>query len=116
MKVPEESRREGSSFQRINSSEFIFKPENIFFENCKRNVEIEIDQAFIFEQCQTLHELLECTFGLQENQLAYDLLNLFREKYSTTDRLGILDFYLDYQQTQSLPDYQKMLVNKFDDR
>ncbi|MEM9822443.1 MAG: lantibiotic dehydratase, partial [Bacteroidota bacterium] len=97
--------QEGEPFQRLSSRAFIFKPENLFFEDCRSEVAIPLKDAFLYEQCQLLDDLLESLSMLQEDQLTYDLLHLHQSQFGSEAKPTILQFYRAYQSFEQDIDY-----------
>jgi len=98
--------KEGEAFQRISSRAFVFKPENLFFEDCRHSTKIDLNHSDLFKQCQLLDDLLQLLAPLQEDQLSFDLTTLYQKQFAAAPALSLLQFYQAYQQFEASIDYQ----------
>ena len=80
-------------FRRLTGSEFIFKPENIFYEDVKKQVDFKIKQTDIISVAELLNQVLKYLYPLKEDVKEYALNEFFKRHYTLDARPDFLSFY-----------------------
>ena len=78
---------------KFQGGQYIFKPENIYFEDQSASNKWNIQQHDLEKGIQSIKLLLKTVQPLQEDLMSIRMVQCFLEKFSENDQIPFLDFY-----------------------
>ncbi len=84
---------EHAVFRRLKGSEFIFKPENIFYEDVQKESDFKIQKTDLQPLVEQLNQLLFFLKSLKEDVKEYAIIEFFKRHYSLDATPDFLSFY-----------------------